>query len=639
VTDLSHLNDAQREAVLAVDGPVFVSAGAGSGKTRTLTHRLAHMIESGIAPENIFAGTFTEKAASEMKSRLTDMIGEDTVKRFGHLGTLHSFGAKVLLKTGNYSKIIDAYGSKRLITDLNARAWAGNPIGRGFEFDVQRIKAIIKIIDQCKNNLITAEQYAASDEAEYDAAAMYSAYEQAKAQGYVNAKQREKKAVIDFGDMLIQVYYLFKDEPSRLHFWQSQFTHVLVDEAQDNNSAQYAITEMIAAPQNNIMIVGDHRQSIYGFRGAQPASFAGFTERYPSAQVIDLDTNYRSTPEIVELGDTLIANATDVTYSKVKANRPSGQAPVYNHYEDETDEGLAVAQGIQSALDRGISGGDIAVIYRTNKQSRSIEDALVAAGIKYQIVGSGGFYNRSEVKVITGYLMLAVEDNYEALKTIINKPTRYLANAFADACEATGRESIIDGLKLARMQKNLSRNQAANRDNLINIIQESRRMVRSGADVEAILRYIVKATALDVWLAEQDDDEGEGALVGEKKTVLDEVIYAAQAFETPAEFIAHVKKQMAATNGKNDPEAVTLITGHRSKGLEWKIVFVIGMSQGLVPHFMAENLDEERRWAYTALTRAADELYMSSTSTYNARPAGPSPFIGEMMLAGIPQEV
>lgn len=635
--NLDNLNDSQKQAVLHGEGPLLVNSGAGSGKTRVITYRVASLIERGIGPKNIFVGTFTKKAATEFGERLSALIGEENFAKLGHAGTLHSFGWKIVrneYKLDANKSILKPWEVKRLMEDIISAPGPKNALGLNLgDAAYKRVLHYMGEIDLMKSNLISEDQYANQSDADQILARIYTAYEAAKLNGWKNGQENDGHRKVDFGDMLIQAAKLLMDPKIAAKY---QFEYVLVDEGQDNNVAQYAIVEAISQSKN-LTLVGDDWQSIYRFRGASPADFIKWGSE---ATVVDLDVNYRSVPEVVELGNKLIKCNTNQMDKNVSANRSSNDAPAVNYqvYLDENEEGYEVGCKIKSLIESGENPEDIAVIYRMNKQSRAIEDALVSGGVDYQIIGSSGFYNRSEVKTIVGYLQVAagMDENLDALSYIVNKPTRYLGAAFVRDVRNTSGVNIANRIRNAVSKRYQEKGAFA----LARIIEQGQQMIDSNMLPGDIIQLMADAAGLQEWLDSQlpDSDDDSASQSG----WIDEIVAAANKFETATEFLTHVAKQQSASNAADSNGKVTLLTGHRAKGLEWKHVFVIGLSRGIVPHYFAvmpEDIEEERRWTYVSITRAMDYLYMSSTMVYNLKPSGPSEFIGDMVLEIATQEV
>lgn len=607
VSFLKTLNTAQRAAVEHFEGPILVLAGAGSGKTRVLTHRVAHLvIKHSIRPGSILAVTFTNKATQEMKERLAALLG-DAAKTLW-VSTFHAMCVRILRRhadrldyTTSFT-IYDDADSKQVIKRLLA----------DMQLDVKKypINRFRHVIDQAKNQNISAEEYAKNvkgHEASINAE-VYDRYQ----------KELRLADAMDFGDLLVNTLKLFKKNTDVLRLYQDMLSFVLVDEFQDTNTIQYDLIKLLSAPQNNLLVVGDDDQSIYAFRGATVANILNFEKDFPQAKTVTLDQNYRSTQSILEVAHHVIARNTKRKKKKLWTDAPPG-APIYSFVgEEESDEAAFVARQIIDLQKNGKSLDSIAIFYRTNAQSRALEEALMDRGIAYKIFGGLKFYDRKEIKDILAYLRMLVSDtDNQAFIRTLNNPTRGIGTkAFQDivilakesdqslwqaACQyaadnkkVAGYVILIEEFRELLGQKSLGE--------LIGIILErSGYMARlKDADPATLSRKEnlkeLQAIALSMELVERDGDKVLQAF-------LDRVALSSSA-DLPQD--EHESEQTGS---------VSLMTLHLAKGLEYANVFFTGLEEGLLPHSRSmqspADIEEERRLCYVGITRAMERLYLT----------------------------
>jgi len=631
--NLEGMNPAQMQATTHMDGPCCVIAGAGSGKTRVLTHRIAYLIEQGIPSESILACTFTKKAAAEMAERLEPLVGPGA--DLLNLGTIHSICYRILREewrnTGEEYEPLNDYWQKRFIKDILAPAGPKNPDGMNWAID---ISVALSFISTQKNQLVTPEMF--RKQINYDIpdagrlARLYELYEA--------RKERERK--IDFDDMLIRCYYLLAENPAILAKYQHRFRYILVDEFQDTNMAQWEIIRMLAAPENNLFVVGDDWQSIYGWRGARPEYIVNFKNWYPDAKIVVLDTNYRCNENIITVSNAVIQNNDDQFPKIVKANRSAGKEPMLLNANDEEHEAELVVSEIRSLIQAGTLPGEIAILYRTNAQSRAFEDKLVRANIPYTIVGSAGFYARKEVRDIVAYLRVVHDPdrNDEDLKRIINVPSRFIGRATIQEVE---QHAIRYGVTLWEVLQNppssLKPYQQRNISDFVRVIEYLR---RETAPPSTIIQMVREATEYDDWLKrEEGGDDGENTRIEN----LNELQHAASRYSDLSDFLDFVAMmESRSAQADESKDRVQLMTIHRSKGLEFPAVFLVGLVNGLLPHknsiqyvdgmILPQSCAEERRLCYVGMTRAKDLLYLSHMETYQGKDMDPSIFLDEMQL-------
>ncbi|MBQ6477565.1 MAG: UvrD-helicase domain-containing protein [Bacilli bacterium] len=592
--DLSELNERQKEAVLYNEGPLLIIAGAGAGKTKTLTTKIAYLIENGVHPENILAITFTNKAAKEMKDRCFSLIGN--LAKLLQVSTFHSFGLRILRE--NYDRlgydknfnIMDADDSltvvKKIIKDLNLDTKTYSP------------KAIRNQISSCKNELISPEQYKKYTVSDYEEV-IYKVYK-------LYDEKLQKNNAVDFDDLLILPIKLFREHKDVLEAYQELFKYVLIDEYQDTNEAQYILTKLISEKYENITCVGDDCQSIYSFRGANYKNILNFEKDYPNAKIILLEQNYRSTTTILEAANDVIRNNKERKDKKLWTSRGEGEKINYYKALNEQDEAGYVVKSIKELLDNGAKYEDIAVLYRTNAQSRPMEEAMLKANLPYRVVGSFYFYSRAEIKNLIAYLRLIhnSKDNVSLLR-VINTPKRGIGlktiqniTEKADKEKVSMFEAISSGKELIFKQ-------------LIEKLQEEAK--------DLTLTELIDRVLIESGLKEEL--EAEKTLESEIRLEnLEEFKSITKTFEEEEgdisleDFLLEISLISDVEEYKDDKNRVSLMTIHSVKGLEFPYVFVIGMEEGLFPHMNSimesGEVEEERRLMYVALTRAKDLLYL-----------------------------
>ena len=656
--DLDTLNDEQREAVLCTEGPLLVLAGAGSGKTLVLTYRIAHMIEDlGVAPWEILAITFTNKAAAEMRERLGKLVGHSS--RGMWVSTFHSMCVRMLRADAEklgFSKSFTIYAdddSKRLVKDIMA----------GMDIDPKRfpINAIRNRISTAKNELIMPGDFAsqANDPIAKVAARVYEELQ----------KRLKQANAFDFDDLLVYAWLLLKNHPDVLEAYQERFRYLLVDEYQDTNHAQYAITQLLAKKYGNIMVVGDDDQSIYSWRGADIRNILDFEKDYPRAHTVKLEKNYRSTGTILAAANAVIAHNSHRTDKKLVATGAEGDKIQVYMASDERDEGRWIAGEIDRQHAHGTSYNQIAVFYRTNAQSRMLEDMLLRAGVPYRIVGGTRFFDRAEIRDVMAYLILAVNPNDDiAAKRVINVPRRGVGKTTIERIDALAAQNgctFLEACQLATVDPDI---RAATRRALGEftslIIEASmwegelRRMVEMIIDKSGLVRALEnegtdEARArvenikeflgvVDEYAQTHDVDDAQfAAPVAGEADMTDAAAASlaageealaegdAPAGEEPpvrvlsgnslADFIEWVTLRTDLDTVNENDAAVTLMTVHAAKGLEFDVVFVAGMEETIFPHVIsiseASGIEEERRLAYVAITRARKRLYLTCAAS------------------------
>ncbi|HPQ08939.1 MAG TPA: 3'-5' exonuclease [Bacteroidia bacterium] len=631
---LNDLNPAQRQSVEYIQGPLMVIAGAGSGKTRVLTYKIAYLIQNNFRPYNILALTFTNKAADEMKSRIAQLVGEGNARQVW-MGTFHSVFAKILRKesdkigyTPNFT-IYDTEDSKRVITDIIRRMQLD-------EKNAYKPNNILSRISDLKNKLISPSKYEALPnllsedrfrKREYFAE-VYKAYQ----------KQLYKNGAMDFDDLLYYTNVLFRDFPDVLEKYQNFFQYILVDEFQDTNFSQYLAVKQLAQTHQNVCVVGDDAQSIYSFRGADIDNIVtNFKNDFPTHKLFKLEENYRSTQYIVEASNEIIKKNKKQIPKNVFTNNAKGEPLFLYDCFDETDEAQKVAREILNLKNNNISFSDIAILYRTNAQSRIFEDVFRKNQIAYKIYGGMSFYQRKEIKDVLAYFRVVVNPNdEEALLRIINFPMRGIGDTTIDKMSAYAYDnqiSLFELMKNARIlqnELNISNRQVATIESFIaNIINF--RNVLYETDIVSLANEIMKFSGIITYYESQPTDENKERLLNVKelmnaveqfgkteRTFSDEQANASAypPFRTLDEFLREVSL-LTSQDEKNNTDTspkVSLMTIHLSKGLEFPYVFIVGLEEGLFPsgRIMFEpDIEEERRLFYVAVTRAKKRVHLS----------------------------
>ncbi|MFZ9003321.1 MAG: ATP-dependent helicase [Robiginitalea sp.] len=620
---LEELNEAQKAPVLHKDGPLMVIAGAGSGKTRVLTYRIAHLMKQGVDPFNILALTFTNKAAREMKKRIADLVGGSEAKNLW-MGTFHSIFARLLRYDGdklgypsNFT-IYDTQDSQRLISSIIKEM--------GLDKDVYKFKQIQQRISSYKNSLITVKAYFQNPELQ-EADAM--AKRPRMGEIYKNYVDRCFKAgAMDFDDLLLRTNELLTRFPDVLMKYQDRFRYILVDEYQDTNHSQYLIVRALADRYQNICVVGDDAQSIYSFRGANITNILNFQRDYDEVAVYRLEQNYRSTKNIVNAANSIIANNKNQLEKVVWTANEEGNRIALHRSPTDADEGRFVASSIfENKMQHQLPNGSFAVLYRTNSQSRAIEDALRKRDIPYRIYGGLSFYQRKEIKDVLAYLRLVINPgDEEALKRVINFPARGIGQATVDkltiAANQTGQTifQVMENLPGA----NLPLHGGARRKlgDFVAMIR-SFQILNQEADAFTLAEYVAKKSGLLLEIKKDGTPEGiarmeniEELLNGIKDFVEGQKELA-DAQGNLSEFLEDVALATDLDMDKGDEDRVALMTIHLAKGLEFPYVYIVGMEEDLFPSAMSMNtrseLEEERRLFYVALTRAEKQAYLTYT--------------------------
>ena len=614
--NLENLNDKQKEAVNITEGPLLVIAGAGSGKTKVLTTKVAHLVlDCNVSPENILAITFTNKAAREMKDRIISMVGNIAYQI--QISTFHSFGLSIL--KNHYNKV----GLEKNFTILDSDDC--NTLIKNILKDMnvdENYKGIRNIISNNKNSLISPVEYERFVNTDYDKIVL-EVYER-----YQNRLKRNNS--VDFDDLLYLPIVLFKNNKDVLEEYQNKYKYVLIDEYQDTNEAQYKLTKMICSKYKNICAVGDDSQSIYSWRGSNYRNILNFEKDYPNCKTVYLEQNYRSTKTIINASNDVIKNNKNRKDKNLWTDNEEGALIEYNTLANEKDEAYYVVSEINKLIDEGIDYKDIAILYRTNAQSQTMEKELVLNNIPYKIVGSQYFYNRKEIKDLMAYLKLIYnKDDDVSLLRIINVPRRKIGKVTIENLINKANDlntSIFDAI---------SSSKELEFKELINDFRDK----KDSMSLVDFVSYVLDKSGLLHELESEKTIESETRIenLNEFKTVAYqfEEMYGIISLE---DFLSEISLVSDITEYKSNDNAVTLMTIHLAKGLEFGNVFIIGLEESIFPHFNSfnseEELEEERRLCYVALTRAKNRLYLlnaSSRAIYGNRVRNPeSRFIKEI---------
>lgn len=590
---LKNLNKEQIEAVKTIDGPVLVMAGAGSGKTKVLTTRIAYLIEEGIPSYNILAITFTNKAAAEMRDRVSNLIGD--VSSF--IGTFHSLEVRIIrenhdiLGLPNNFTIIDSDDTntiiKKLLKEMNLDSKQYSP-----SYVRNRISFI-------KNQMLTDGELDRLFNTPMDKVVVevYHRYN----------NKLKTSASVDFDDLLLLPVNLFKERKDILEYYQDKYRYILIDEYQDTNPVQYKLSVMLSNKYKNIFVVGDMNQSIYAFRQADFRNISNFEKDFKGAKVIKLEHNYRSTNNILSAANEVIKHNTERKDLKLFSDNGDGVKIKYMRAYDEKHEIALVIDEIKHLLSEGYKNEDIAILYRTNAQSRAIEDVFLAKGIPYKVFGSYYFYNRKEIKDLISYLRLIYNPHDEiSLRRVINTPKRGIGESAISAIEERAKQqniSMFDALETRKelefkeiIEDLIKRSESLSLTELIDEVLERSGMKKELESSKALEDEIRLENLMEVKSITASFEERTGSA-------------------NLGDFLEEVSLIADISNHTEDGDVVTLMTLHSAKGLEFPVVFLVGMEEGLFPHnmsLMENNLEEERRLCYVGITRAKERLYLTN---------------------------
>ncbi len=631
---LASLNPIQREAVQQTEGPVLIVAGAGSGKTRALTHRIAYLIrERGVSPYAILAITFTNKAAREMAERVEALLGQRVASGMW-ISTFHSACARILRREHEHLglpsafTIYDEADTERLIA----------AVLRDLDLDAKRFppRAMAAAIGRAKDHVLSAEEYAA---------AAGNVYERTVAQVYAAYEERKRAAgALDFDDLIMQTVRLFREHPEVLEHYQERFRYILIDEYQDTNRAQYQLVNLLAARYRNLCVVGDADQGVYSWRGATIQNLLDFERDYPDAAVFLMEQNYRSTRAILDVANALIHHNLQRKPKSLWTEGPRGEPPVRFRAEDEHEEALFVAEEVQRLVEEeGYRYADVAVFYRTNAQSRVLEDVFMRVGIPYRVVGGVRFYQRREVKDVLAYLRLLLNpQDVISARRIVNTPKRGIGEQTVAALEGFAALEQIPFLEACRRMEEIPGLQPRARGavaGFVGVMDRLAEALASGAGPAAMVEAAATESGYLLELEAERTVEAEGRIENIRELIGVAAEHEARFPEAGlVGFLESVSLVSEQDELEEESGSVTLMTLHVAKGLEFPVVFIIGLEDGVFPHYRSmgsqAELEEERRLAYVGITRAKERLYLChawsrslfGTTSYNP----PSRFLGEI---------
>ena len=590
---LEGLNERQKDVVLATDGPLLVVAGAGSGKTKTITHRIAHLIQKGTRPEHILAVTFTNKAAGEMKERVIQLLAREHIQtaELPFMGTFHALGVYILKQHGSAIginqrfTILDTEDVRSIIKDLI----------KEFQLDPESFppQRIYGSISRLKNDLMDADAFAEendNDPYQQKLRMLYTAYE----------ARLKKNNSLDFDDLLLKpVLLLQKSETAREHY-RNRWSYIHIDEYQDTNKAQYVLSRILSEKHDNIAVVGDVDQAIYSWRGADWRNIIQFELDFPEVQVITLEENYRSTQKILDAANAVIEHNTERKEKVLRTTNDEGDSLQIMTLNDERQEGLFITEFIKAQIEDGVSPQNIAVLFRTNAQSRALEEAFLKQNMPYRLISGVKFYERKEIKDIVAFLKYALNDDDLVSKTrIVNTPPRGIGK--------------VTGLKYLGGSTLSEREQAK-----VAVFEDIMKKIRIAIETTpatTVIKTIMKDAGFDAYYKKTSHEE-------DRLENVKELLSVAQKFDTEQpphgieKFLMEVSLATEEERIDTADGATTLLTAHSAKGLEYDIVVIAGMEEGLFPHSLSQEpseIEEERRLFYVALTRARKKILITLT--------------------------
>jgi DNA helicase II / ATP-dependent DNA helicase PcrA len=601
------LNPEQRRAVETTEGPLLIQAGAGSGKTKTLTHRIAYIIANHKAtPYNILSVTFTNKAAKEMRERVARLLGERADNRsfMPYMGTFHSICVRLLRQDGEYIGLPRNF----VIFDEADRLSAIKQASKQLHIDDKSFppRAIGSMISNAKNDLVTPEEYAGmgSSPAQRTAAQVYPLYQ----------KILKDAGALDFDDLIARTVYMLQTQTEIRNKWQTQFKYIMIDEYQDTNAAQYHLVKLLTGPHRNIAVVGDDWQSIYSWRGADFRNILNFEKDHKDPTIIKLEQNYRSTKSILDAAHDVISKNQQRSDKKLWTDAGDGKPVQVVQVGNERAEGDVIVRRIRNALDAGYrSYQDFAVLYRTNAQSRSIEETFIRYGIPYRIVGGQRFYDRKEIKDIMAYLRLIYQpEDFVSFERIVNVPSRAIGAKSLDSFytwQRAGGLNLLQALETARDHPTLTPKAKKGFTELADILVHFRELLEE-VTLPALMDSLIRRLDYMNYL-------GDGTPQGESRQEnVKELISVAQSYQDVGldGFLEEVSLISDLDSVQFGGNAVTLMTLHAAKGLEFPVVFLTGLEETIFPHSRAlydpAEMEEERRLCYVGMTRAKSELYL-----------------------------
>ena len=617
------LNDKQKEAVLATEGPCLVIAGAGSGKTKVLTHKIAYLIsEKNVKPYNILAITFTNKAASEMKQRVEKIVGDVAQEMW--MGTFHSICVRIL------RRFIDRIGfdTSFLIFDTSDQKTVVKECLKALNIDDKTFsdRSVLSEISNAKNEMLTPKAYQAKYSGEFRKEKIGQVYE-------LYQKRLRENNAIDFDDIINYTIDILSENPDVLQYYTEKFKYVLVDEYQDTNKAQFTLVTILASRYGNITVVGDNDQGIYSFRGADISNILNFEKDFPGTKIIKLEQNYRCTGNILKAANAVIKHNENKYEKKLWTENEEGSLPCLYQAEDEYDEANYVVKQIEHLkTEEYLKPKDFVILYRMNAQSRAIEDILRRENIPYKIVGGLKFYERKEIKDTIAYLRLIhnTSDNL-SLKRIINEPKRGIGKTSLDKIQEISDRTGTSMYEIIKHAEEFDLNRVkANAEEFINLIEELR-LKKQELSISELLKEVLNKSGYTRALELENTVEAETRMQN-----LEEFLTVAIEFEeesadnTLPEFLESITLSSDVDEMQDEDNTVTLMTLHSAKGLEFPVVFLVGMEEGIFPGYKSigepKELEEERRLFYVGITRAKQFLHLTcakhrtifGSTSYNA---------------------
>ena len=605
---LKELNDKQYEAVVNTEGPCLVIAGAGSGKTKVLTHKIAYLIkEKGVKPWNILAITFTNKAANEMKERIVNLVGDAAGDIW--MGTFHSICVRIL------RRFIDriGFGTSFIIFDTTDQRTLVKNCLRDLNIDDKLFneRAVIAEISNAKNEMLTPEMYRARTNGEFRKEKIADIYD-------LYQKRLKENNAIDFDDIINYTIEILQDNEDIREYYCDKFKYVLVDEYQDTNKSQFTLVTILASKYKNITVVGDNDQGIYSFRGADISNILNFEKDFPGTKIIKLEQNYRCTGNILKAANSVISN-NEVKYKKeLWTQNEEGNLPKVYQAEDEYDEARYIVEQIEHLKrEEYYKYNDFAVLYRMNTQSRAIEDILRRENIPYKIIGGLKFYERKEIKDIIAYLRLIQNTNDNlSLRRIINEPKRGIGKTSLDKIETISNETGIPMYEIIKKADEFGLNRVfINSREFINVIEELKAK-KDDMNISDLIKETLRKSRYIKALEDENTIEAENRIEN-----LDEFLTVAIEFEEEeaenglSQFLEGITLSSDIDDLDEDADYVTLMTLHSAKGLEFPVVFLVGMEEGIFPGYKSisepKELEEERRLCYVGITRAKEHLFLT----------------------------
>ena len=617
------LNDKQKEAVLETDGPCLVIAGAGSGKTKVLTHKIAYlMTEKYIKPWNILAITFTNKAANEMKQRVENLVGEAAKDMW--IGTFHSICVRILRK--NIDRI--GFDSSFLIFDTSDQKTLIKECMKTLKIDDKLFtdRAVLSEISNGKNEMLEPKAYLTKYAGDYRKETIGKIYE-------LYQRRLKENNAIDFDDIINFTIKILTDNPDVLDYYSSKFQYVLVDEYQDTNKAQFTLVTILASRHGNITVVGDNDQGIYSFRGADISNILNFERDFPGTKIIKLEQNYRCTGNILKAANAVIKHNENKYEKKLWTENGEGALPTIHKSDDEYDEGRYIVEQINHLKrEEYYKYSDFVVLYRMNSQSRAIEEILRREDIPYKIVGGLKFYERKEIKDIISYLRLIYNpsDNI-SLKRIINEPKRGIGKTSVDNVQEIAEKAGISMFEVIKNAEQFGLNRLkANSTEFVQLIEEMRSKIEEFSISELIKETLKKSGYIKA-LENEDSVEAESRIQNLEEFLTVAIEFEEQEAENSlADFLEGITLSSDIDSMEDEDNSVTLMTLHSAKGLEFPVVFLVGMEEGIFPGYKSigepRELEEERRLFYVGITRAKEYLYLTcakkrtifGSTSYNA---------------------